>query len=112
MEQYPTNELAWLFWLFVFTVGVLALLVFAYLFKKCKKSTNTPINLNPMDDEYFNEPVTYIFKTDKGIIVKNAHKVPHQFTIDKAKHYAKCFSDYEIQMYGETQWHSCSTYFK
>lgn len=109
------NEKVWLFWLIIsliaFFAAIITVLMIRHFWVKCKKAANKSVNLNPMDDEYFNEPITYIFKTDKGIIVKNNEKVPHQFTIDKAKHYAKCFSDYEIQMYGETQWHSCSTYF-
>jgi len=101
MEQYPQNENAWLFWLCI-ALGILTLsIIVAYISVKRKVKVTL-----------FKEPDTYIFRTDKGVIVKNSEKVPHQFTLVNARHYANYFKHYEIQKYGDVTWNSCSTYFK
>jgi len=71
--------------------------------------TVTPESCDPMNED---EPITYIFKAPDGRIVKKHDGSYHEFTIDKAKRYAKCFTNFEIRQVNEVKWHSCATYFE
>jgi hypothetical protein len=94
-------------------VGALCLFVIIGFIASCKKVTVTAEENDPQnEDDIFHENITYIFKKPCGITVKNKEGVDLQFTHEEAVNYSKYFPYYKVQVYGDVEWHSCSTYFK
>lgn len=104
-------------------IGLIAIAIFlgAFLWwfiKSCIKTTDTPEELDPINEEAndliqespFVEDERYIFKLPSGITIKE-NDTPRLFTYEQAINFADQFPYYKIMKYGELEWHSARTYF-
>lgn len=92
-------------------VGLVVGLFLYYFIKSCFNVTVTPESCDPMNEENpFNEVENYLFKTPSGMIVRE-DDYPKLFEYKEAKDFAKNHPYYKLQIYGDIEWHSCSTYF-